>query len=73
MSALMTDPRSAITIVAEKGLVIRFWSLTLRNVQQGNQKVNSTYVLDIKIYHATNLFFCFALSTFSHLVKSNIS
>ena len=70
MSALMTDPRSAITIVAEKSLVIKLWSVTLKNVQRGNQK---THVLDVKIYNATNLFFCFALSTFSCLVKSNIS
>ena len=58
MSALMTDQWSAITIVAEKGLVTRLWSVTPKNVQRGNPKVNSAYILDIEMYNATNISIC---------------
>ena len=72
MSELMTDPWSAITIVGEKGLVMKLWSVTFKNVQRGNQKVNSTYIgyKDVKCCKLT--LFWFALSTFSHVVKRNI-
>ena len=40
--------------------MMRIWSVTLKNVQRGNQKVNSTDLLGIKMYNATNAFlFCF--------------
>lgn len=45
MSVLMTDQWSAIIIVAEKGLVMRLWSATPKNVWRGNQKVDSNNML----------------------------